>query len=241
MASIARPLRTAALLPFLLVFLVGQAKADTLIEFNASGTFDDGSSLSGTVIIDTTLGVATAADLDVNGVPGFFELNSAAPNSFGVVPDLIKASDSQSYLIRLFARGPIGGGFTAEQLINVGLPVPSLVGYSGGSTSRSGAGLNSGYADGVLPTLIEGFLASGELTAVRELTAVPEPSRVTAVLSSKRLAVMLGGDVTVVATAPGVGSTSFSFMGLRPAAEAALTAPPFASLVDFSHQRRRAK
>jgi hypothetical protein len=176
-------MRTAALLPFMLVFLVGQAKADTLIEFNASGTFDDGSSLSGTVIIDTTIGVATAADLDVNGVPGFFELNSAAPNSFGVVPDLINASDSQSYLIRLFARGPIGGGFTAEQLINVGLPVPSLVGYSGGSTSISGAGLNSGYADGVLPTFIEGFLASGELSAVRELTAVPEPSRVTAVLS----------------------------------------------------------
>jgi len=50
---------------FVLLALASRAKADTYTTFEATGTFEDGSSLSGTVTIDMTIGLATAVDLTV--------------------------------------------------------------------------------------------------------------------------------------------------------------------------------
>ncbi len=183
MATVTRlPLQPLALLCVTLC-LAGQAKADVIVEFNASGRFQDGSSLSGTITIDTTIGTATAADLTV-GTPGGMELDSASPNDFGVIPDLISTPSSQTYEIRLFARKQISLSFAREELINIILPVASLDGYSGGSIALGGGGLNSGYFNGFLspqPGGLQSVLSIGELTA--DSTAVPEPTVIVDVCS----------------------------------------------------------
>lgn len=43
------------------------AVADTITTFDASGTFDNGSVMSGTVTIDVTTGAATGADINIAG------------------------------------------------------------------------------------------------------------------------------------------------------------------------------
>jgi hypothetical protein len=52
-----------------LAMFSAQAKADTVVNFNISGTFADGATLSGTVTIDTTTGTATGMDVTASTSP----------------------------------------------------------------------------------------------------------------------------------------------------------------------------
>ena len=131
---IARPTLAVSVLVFVLLYLAGKANADTIIEFNASGTFADGSSLSGTVTIDTTIGVATAADLTVVGNGPNFDFIFQVPK-FGVVPQLFSNEPNHDLIfgvqkptIELFA---LNLDISAIEYIGIVLPV-SLDGYSGG-------------------------------------------------------------------------------------------------------------
>jgi hypothetical protein len=161
-----------------ILYFADRAKAAVIVDFNASGSFQDGSSLSGTITIDTAIGMATAADLTV-GTPGGMELNSASPNDFGVIPDFISTPSGEAYEIRLFASKQFSLIFAREELINIILPVESLEGYSGGSIALGGGRLDSGYFNGFLspqPSGLQSDLSFGELTAVS--TAVPEPTAI---------------------------------------------------------------
>ena len=90
------------------------ARADVTELFNLFGEFDNGSSLSGTVTIDTTNGTATAIDASADG----FEFDTITGQSAQGAEYLVSASTSGD----------------AEHLSLV-FGVGSLVGYGGSSLS----------------------------------------------------------------------------------------------------------
>src|SRR5262245_6374104 len=68
----------------LILGMFGQAKAGVIRTFEASGTFQDGEDLSGTVTIDVTAGVVTAVDLDIGWRDLFFTfIQDRGANRFG--------------------------------------------------------------------------------------------------------------------------------------------------------------
>jgi len=99
----------------------GTASADVITTFSAFGTFSDGSTLTGSLQIDTTTGVALAAESLYIGAPGSVFINDIriqAPNEPFPGDFILQAGF-----------GPPGGG---PPLFVMALPVSSLIGYSGG-------------------------------------------------------------------------------------------------------------
>jgi len=130
-------------------------RADSIV-FDASGTFADGSTMSGTVTIDTT-GVVTAASL-----------SSSLPNA-GPATFIAQTLDSTGtlYIVSVVETIPNEGDF------NLVFPTATLIGYGGG-------GLCS--IDISCPEISDYFPPAGgsgpfALTS-GTLTAVPEPSTV---------------------------------------------------------------
>jgi hypothetical protein len=106
------------------------ARADVTEVFNLFGEFDNNSTLSGAVTVDTTAGRATAIDADADG----FEFKTITGQS----------SDSFEYTVNADAAG------NAAQLSLV-FGVHSLVGYGGSSlspdTTLNGISLKGGGAN----------------------------------------------------------------------------------------------
>jgi hypothetical protein len=136
-------------------------------DFTASGIFDNGAALSGTIAIDTASGVALGGDLFISGNPAAFttlKLQRTWP-------------PSSPFLYEL----EFENGQAADNLLTFLFPPVSLVGYAGGVlcgsspavcqdqtlTYFSNLGTESG---GFVSNFIE--LTSGSLTPA----AVPEPS-----------------------------------------------------------------
>ncbi len=121
------------------------------VTFDASGTFEDGATLSGTMTIDTTVGQVTAVNLVVS-----------APDSLDLT--FVQYQSNTSYSGDYF----IQTGPTATGLPNflVVLPVTTLVGYSGGSIGSTTQPANS----------IESNVYPVTTLTVGSLSAVPEPS-----------------------------------------------------------------
>jgi PEP-CTERM motif len=136
------------------------ARADVIRVFEATGVFDDGVKLGGTLTIDVTTGNVTAADL-LLGEPISAEVTG------------------------LGGKGVNGGGFSQMflslgpasplPLITLGFLTPSLVAYGGGPLASDAApqgALVSTYAPPSGAEFVD--LASGTLTS--STLTVPEPS-----------------------------------------------------------------
>jgi hypothetical protein len=117
--SVRRRLREIAFIVFCLAAVAGDARGTV---FTASGTFSDGSALSGTLAIDTGLGVITASDLVVDGVGEF--VNIVSQDNFGPP---------------LYYSASINDSIQTENL-SLGLFADSLVGYVGGDICSQGTG-----------------------------------------------------------------------------------------------------
>jgi hypothetical protein len=126
----------------------GSARADVTELFDLLGTFDNGSTLSGTVTIDVTGGSATAID--------------AVADGFGFHKIITQSQDGGTYLV---AAAPASGA--AAHLFLV-LSVGSLVDYGGGLLSRF-----TRVDDDVGPGSTT-YITSGSATPIG--SPVPEPS-----------------------------------------------------------------
>lgn len=137
------------------------ARADVMQTFDLSGTFADNTTVSGTVIIDTTTGVFESGDLSYLG------------ESFDV---LVGTEDDPGGPAFAFELATSSGPF--PRLV-MGIPGDDLVGYSGGLLCSLTNHVCSGDGGGISsydPTNDTNVLLnSGSLTAV---VATPEPSSV---------------------------------------------------------------
>jgi hypothetical protein len=132
------------------------------ISFVATGILENGSILSGDVIIDPTVGTVNAANLTLTG-----------PFSF-TVSDLIPLLLGPNY----FEVANFDGNS-----ITVVLPIASFVGYGGGNFKLSEPGVRNTTARTGKGGPISNFASGG-------LTATPEPA--TATLVGGALAVLIG-------------------------------------------------
>jgi hypothetical protein len=135
---------------FAALCLASPGHASTI--FDATGTTANGSTLSGTVTIDTIGGTVTALDLTMAGAFSF-NVDSAGPNT-GVF-------ESQ-YVIEA------DNGVSSAPFIDIFLPPATLAGYSGGNFCAGSCALNSTTAAASGPPT---SFISGSLTA-----AAPEPA-----------------------------------------------------------------
>ncbi len=151
--SFGRRLREVAFVVFCLAAVAGNARATV---FTASGTFSDGSTLSGTLAIDTGLGLITASDLVVNGVGEFVDIISQ--DNFG--PPLYYSASIND--------------LTQTEHLSLGLFADSLVGYVGGDICSQGTGACfPSVFSSISDSFDETSLVSGTLQV-----ASPEPASV---------------------------------------------------------------
>jgi hypothetical protein len=144
------------------VLNLAAAHADVLT-FDASGLFDGGYTLGGTVRIDNTLGTVAASNLTISGAPAlpspdsFSTILAAAPTQLGQGPFDFNVEDSSG------------------NIFSSGLTASTLVGFTGGVFCSSQTTPNS--CGSVLEDFSDGFsfysLQSGTLSLAN---AVPEPS-----------------------------------------------------------------
>jgi hypothetical protein len=121
------------------LFAVPAMYANTVTTFTASGSFSDGATLSGNVVIDVTAGAVVQAGTS---------LSATAPLSLsGFTFDLSASSQGAEYI--LVTDNAPHSAFD----ITLDIPVSTLVGYAGGSVS---GGANGGTS---------AALTSGSLTA----------------------------------------------------------------------------
>jgi hypothetical protein len=131
------------------------------VTFVAAGAGQLNSTLSGIVVIDTTTGVVQSLNLTVS--------NPTNSNGLPITVDLFDS----------FGSGLVGGttyfiqgdnsGFGTFPFVDLGLPVTTLVGYTGGSLCTPCGNFGSGFglSQGVQPLFNSG-----------SLTAAPEPASV---------------------------------------------------------------
>jgi len=151
-----------------LVGLMGSsvARGDSVSTFNVSGTFADGSTVSGTVTIDTNNGTVQTLDLTESNLP-YGSLNNST----------IDGIDSYgNYAIVGWGNPPS----PASDAIWLYIPVGSLVGFTGSQlcssdyqTGCSGDLSQYGYSTGGSGGFDDGMV-SGSITAI----ATPEPSSI---------------------------------------------------------------
>jgi hypothetical protein len=149
------------------------SKADTV--FTVNGTFANANgfgggtdSLTGTVTIDTTLGTATAWDVNVG-------LSSGLSSFFGT-PTLTFDSGPTTTLLSSaveLSGAPVGG---LDAQLNLFLPVSTLVGYSGGSLLNSSTGPPTSQ---LVPPGGEGSYASLEAGTLTAPITTPAPATFT--------------------------------------------------------------
>jgi len=116
-------IRAAVLLGALLA-VIGQAKASPVL-FDASGSFTDGSTLSGTITIDPTSGLATAEDLTVSGGTSGY----VSPLTFDLTPPALTQANNQG-------AGHVwldGSDLSNSWQLQVDIAKPTLIGYAGGN------------------------------------------------------------------------------------------------------------
>jgi hypothetical protein len=131
----------------------GVARADTISTFNAVGSFDDGSTLSGTVTIDTTAGTITGEDLVVS-----------SPFSATFVDDIYgQGANGGEYIFNSEADGAY---------LILPLATGSLVGYTGGGFEWA-ANAERGPSTHIQMT----YLTSGDLEPEAP-SVTPEPSSI---------------------------------------------------------------
>ena len=138
-----------------------RVRANSIV-FNAFGTFSNGSTLTGTVTIDTTLGNVTAASLftTTSGAAGPFTLTSQGVDPSGNYSLVTSYPGTFFQLILNFSTG-------------------TLVGYAGGpfcsGTTLCNALPNAFEASQLQSGAFQVFLSTGGLT-VPAPTPAPEPS-----------------------------------------------------------------
>ena len=143
----------------------------TAIPFTATGSFQDGSTLSGFVTIDTATGLIGAADLAISGRPVHFT-TIALQRTFPLVGPLLTEFE--------FANGQ-----TTDNLLTFLLPPVSLIGYNGGllcgtvnapscfdGTLHYQSNFATKLQNGGIPANTFVTMTEGSLTP----SAVPEPS-----------------------------------------------------------------
>jgi PEP-CTERM motif len=141
------------------------AHADTLATFSISGTFTDSTSVTGSVIIDTTTGTYESGDLSYLGQTFNFTTESS-PSS--VQDDFIIALSTTS------------GTFPTYPQIFFGLVGDNITGYSGGALCSLAGTCNGGVSVYEADANSELDLSSGTATFASSITTgpspVPEPS-----------------------------------------------------------------
>jgi hypothetical protein len=148
---------TAGLLIAVVIGLAAPAHA--AIIFQATGVFADGSALSGTLTIDTVGGTITASNLVVG-----------APSAFTFINIIGQADSPAPFFYSVQVRNA-----AATEDFDFGLPLHSLVGYTGGAicSSSTPSCVNSNLFN--LAALNGPVLSSGSLTSPN---AVPEPGTI---------------------------------------------------------------
>jgi len=148
-------LRAARPIVLCLVSFAAQAYAT---DFQATGLFTDGSTLGGTLTIDTNVGTVTASDLTISGAGTFstlvFQFNYGAPAFYSVIADNTAGTEEFSF----------------------GLLADSLVGYTGGDfcgDSNGGSCLSSVFYPTSDPSN-QVSLSNGSLTGTSGVA--PEPA-----------------------------------------------------------------
>ena len=137
----------AGVIAALSVFLFCATCANAEV-FKASGTFDDGATLSGTITVDTSVGTITASDLSVS-----------APDSVDFVDDIYaQHGNGAEYVF---------GSKNGDNFLEISLAVGSLVGYTGSQINNFSvfSNPNSGYNT---------YVTAGEFTPA----PAPEPATV---------------------------------------------------------------
>jgi hypothetical protein len=122
--------------------VAGMALADD-VTFTATGSFDDGASLGGTLVINTTAGVVESNGLDLTVIGG----NAGSP---GLVFDTLDATgvfnDGVDNLAYLDASDSSESGPGLQLEINIG-SASSLTGFTGGPLCYVPATFPTGYPD----------------------------------------------------------------------------------------------
>ena len=155
-----RQMRRFVLTSAVLALLAGaaaRARADLTLTFNAAGTFEDGATLGGTLTIDTTSGMVTAANLTVG-----------APQSltFIYIQNTVITSAATTEI-------DLGSpGYDPAQItLYMYLPTTTLTGYLGGPLDP-GTGISVFHTYG-----LHSYYSYDELVGGGSLNvAVPEPS-----------------------------------------------------------------
>jgi hypothetical protein len=162
-------IRAGVLLAALLA-VVGHAQASPVL-FDASGSFTDGSTLSGTITIDPTTGLATAENLSISGGSSGY----VSPLLFDATPPALQQQDNQGAGNVWLNSSDVSNSWQ----LRVDIPGPTLVGYAGGPLVVSSFPPDGTY-----------FTASGEGGAnllSGSLTAVTTPAPPTIVLLASAL------------------------------------------------------
>jgi len=146
------------------------AHADTISDFSASGTFNDGATLSGTIDMDVTLGSVLSADLTVSA-----PANTTFTSIQGLTAPEPDPSGFESLIMVYFG--------STEDFLVLNMDTSTLAGYTGGA-------LYTGSLSGYRPSEILGganylgvgeefsFLSEGELTEENPTATTPEPSSI---------------------------------------------------------------
>jgi hypothetical protein len=145
----------------LLVVGVPSAYADTVTTFDATGTFGDGSTLTGTVMIDITNGLVTAVDLSVG-----------SPGDLGPLTAFVQSTIATNTATAVDVTGTGG----AELFLL--LPDGSLIGYGGSdlcSTTEVCTVFGAFSFYGKSGMLVSALI-SGNLTEATTGVTTPEPS-----------------------------------------------------------------
>ena len=149
---------------FAVLCLFAPAMHAGIVEFTATGVTQNGSTLSGDIFIDTTLGSISSLSLTMSG-PLSFTVNTF--NNFVTGPA------SGYYVIR-------ADNGTTFPFIDLDIPTDTLVGYTGGSICTVGSKCPNGISFSEASTsnaTTSGFVSGS-------LTAVPEPASLALVASA---------------------------------------------------------
>ena len=150
---------------FAVLCLFAPAMHAGIVEFTATGVTQNGSTLSGDIFIDTTLGSISSLSLTMSGPLSF------TANTF----DTFGSGQAIGYYVIRADNG------TTFPFIDLDIPTDTLVGYTGGSICTVGStcpnGISFSEASSTNNDTTSGFVSGS-------LTAVPEPASLALVASA---------------------------------------------------------